>query len=289
MDFFVGLVAIGVIAWLVLRSRGKGSVSGGPNQPTARRRLQNLAQHDLPGTPTPVSTRGRVSVVGESHYQPAISAVVAGRDVPSGGRWDEALEAQAALVPEPNNQYDSNAVRVDLALATGWVTVGYLARELARGYQPVLRTMTEGGLLPVAPARVCRSSGGPLAVYLHLSEPGDLVFRNAPPSSAGVLPARNSAALSGEARHQNSLEGYRPPSGSSTRVWATLHPSQIQSGKHAGMPTLEVRIDGSRVGELTAAQAERYGSALAEPVMACEAEIYEGSKNLEVRVFLPAM
>jgi hypothetical protein len=54
------------------------------------------------------------------------------------------------------------------------------------------------------------------------------------------------------------------------------------------VPTLEVRVDGSRVGELTAAQADRYGSILTAREMACEAEVYEGSKNLEVRLFLPA-
>lgn len=288
MDVFVGLLVIGVIAWLLLRARGQSTGSSGRMQPPAPRRGKTVMPHELPSALTRVGSRGRVSVVGESHYQAAISAVVAGRDVPNGGRWDEALESAAALVPEPQNRHDSNAVRVDLAADDGWLTVGYLSREVARHYQPVLRSMTEEGMLPTAPARICRSSGGPLAVYLHLSEPEELAFENSLPTSVSVLTARNSAAISGEARHQEALARYRPQSHSSTRVWATLHPAHIQTGKHAGVPTLEVRVDGSRVGELTAAQADRYGSIRTAREVACEAEVYEGNKNLEVRLFLPA-
>lgn len=254
-------------------------------KPTTVRQSTHPVPHQLPGVLTPVSTRGRVSVVGESHYQSAILAVVAGRTVPIAGQWDKTLEAWAALVPEPDNSYDSNAVRVDLASPDGWFTVGYLSRELARDYQPVLLGMSAHGL-GWAPARICRSSAGPLAVYLHLAKPEGLVMQNSLPPSAKVLPAVTSAAISGETRHQETLAHYRPKSGGTSKVWATLHPSHVQSGKYSGSPTLEVRFDGDRVGELTAAQAGRFRNVQTLTGVACEAEVYVGSRNIEVRVFL---
>lgn len=288
MEFiFVVLLVIGGAAWLVGRSAGDRSL---PSRGTSRQQTSTpISPHRLPGTPVRVGSRGRVPVVGESHYQPAIVTVIAGRHVPSAGRWDDALEVEAALVPEPTNRFDPNAVRIDLAAGGGWVTAGHLSRDIAPDYQRSLLAMQRDGALPVVPARVCQSSGGPMAVYLHLSSPEALVFQNACPVDGTTLTARNSCAISGENKHQESLRRFSPSTGQAALVWATLHPALISSGKSAGTPTLEVRLDGERVGELTAAQVARYSHLLAagHPA-ACEAEVYAGSRNLEMRVFLPS-
>lgn len=63
-----------------------------------------------------------LEVKGEGSYQLALKQVVQelGRDV------------HAILVPEPQNQYDPNAV----AVLVGGLKVGYLSREDAALYQP---------------------------------------------------------------------------------------------------------------------------------------------------------
>lgn len=63
------------------------------------------------------------AVVGESHYQRALSKIC-------GGQTEEGhrLEVDAELVYEDSNPYDSNAVAVQI----GGALVGYLPRDVAR-------------------------------------------------------------------------------------------------------------------------------------------------------------
>src|SRR5690349_5646639 len=63
-----------------------------------------------------------LAVVGESHYQRAL-AEICGAPTEEGHR----LEAEAHLVPEDDNPYDSNAVKVTVS----GKQVGYLDREAA--------------------------------------------------------------------------------------------------------------------------------------------------------------
>lgn len=62
-------------------------------------------------------------VVGESNYQDQLRAV--------GGKGQVRLIIRAELVPESSNQYDPNAVRVDIKGAV----VGYLPRADAKRYR----------------------------------------------------------------------------------------------------------------------------------------------------------
>jgi Protein of unknown function (DUF4236)/HIRAN domain len=64
----------------------------------------------------------RYEVVGESHYQTELAAIVGGRTEDSASH-----ECAAVLVPEPNNPYDPNAIYVCI----GGHKVGYLARDCA--------------------------------------------------------------------------------------------------------------------------------------------------------------
>jgi hypothetical protein len=68
-----------------------------------------------------------VEVVGESYRQNALLQV-------AGGYNNGGLQLTASLVPEPSNAHDANAVRVDI----DGQPVGYLERELAAEYSPVL-------------------------------------------------------------------------------------------------------------------------------------------------------
>jgi hypothetical protein len=68
-------------------------------------------------------------VHGESHYQPAIS-----RSYKRHGGLGSDLKVSATLVPEPTNQHDPNAVRVEI----DGRTVGYLPRAKASEYRSML-------------------------------------------------------------------------------------------------------------------------------------------------------
>jgi hypothetical protein len=70
-----------------------------------------------------------VPVVGESHYQDALQIL----HQENGGEDDDA-KVVAALVPEDDNAFDSNAVRIEI----GSHTVGYLSQEMALQYREAL-------------------------------------------------------------------------------------------------------------------------------------------------------
>ena len=69
-----------------------------------------------------ISGENRIEVVGESHYRAALRQVAG--EAPDGG---SVVEHKAALVPDPSNPYDRNAVKVLIDNRQ----VGHLSRELA--------------------------------------------------------------------------------------------------------------------------------------------------------------
>jgi hypothetical protein len=75
-----------------------------------------------------------LEVVGEASYQAALEAIV-GRKPSEHVR----VPVQAVLVPEPQNPYDQNAIRVDIV----GQTVGYLKRDDAVRYRPGLLRLIE--------------------------------------------------------------------------------------------------------------------------------------------------
>jgi hypothetical protein len=101
------------------------------------RKLQAAIQPPAPagsgspaGQPTAAMLSGglQVGVVGESHYQDALTAIV-------GGKRPESVRipTQATLVPEPDNPSDPNAVGVYIAGRK----VGHLPRPAAQAFAPV--------------------------------------------------------------------------------------------------------------------------------------------------------
>lgn len=91
-----------------------------------------------------------VNVVGESHYQGSLERIAGGRTI-DGPKY---RDHHAMLLPEPNNPYEGNAVRVVVVTSAGTGgTVGYLSRDDAVAYRPVIdRLATEGKLA------ACRAS-----------------------------------------------------------------------------------------------------------------------------------
>jgi HIRAN domain len=128
---------------------------------------------DITGT-TVLAGRETLEVVGESHYQDDLWHLAGGFSVDR-----VRCAVTAVLVPEPENEHDSNAVMV---LVEGCL-VGYLSREDAGTYLPGLERLRAAHQSPIA-LRGQIVGGGPredglgmLGVFLD-HNPAD--FRSAP-------------------------------------------------------------------------------------------------------------
>lgn len=86
----------------------------------------------VPALRVPPSGFCDLDVVGEAHYQDALNRVCGGKT--HDGHNHECI---AHLIPEPNNKFDKNAVRVVI----DGRTVGYLSRSDAIEYHDALRTL----------------------------------------------------------------------------------------------------------------------------------------------------
>jgi HIRAN domain len=125
----------------------------------------------------PLAAGALVSVVGESHYQPTLerTAKLAVRGAPPlPVTTDVATDApdllwfQAVLVREPKNPYDSNAIAVHSPVGH----IGYLSRDDAKRYQPVLSAVEHRGSQGGAcSAFLQRANNGYWGVVLALSHP----------------------------------------------------------------------------------------------------------------------
>ena len=81
--------------------------------------------------------RARLDVVGESHYQGTLERIAGGRTIDGARNRDHI----AALIPDPANAYDRNAVRVVVVptqRGQAWGHVGHLSREDAVAYRPLI-------------------------------------------------------------------------------------------------------------------------------------------------------
>ncbi|MGO9082849.1 MAG: HIRAN domain-containing protein [Streptosporangiaceae bacterium] len=85
-----------------------------------------------------INIGAQVDVVGEQHHQDALEALAAGRN--AFGTRRRLLTA--ALVREPDNEYDPNAVRVEAAGAT----VGHLSRDDAPRFHAIIDRLARAGM-----------------------------------------------------------------------------------------------------------------------------------------------
>jgi collagen type III alpha len=197
-------------------------------------------------------------VAGESHYADTIRKLFGG-DL--GHEWSETTTV-AQLVPEPTNRHDPNAIQVLINAAV----VGYLPKEDAQRYAPVLSGLVSQGWLPQVEARVI---GGMVPEYeqdrrghikeirrfagsvtLDLAEPHMLVPANLPPEDAHVmLPHGGAIQVTGEEAYLSSLSPLVGPAGE-TWIHVTLHEITEQLAR-TNRTLIEVRVNGSPAGRLT--------------------------------------
>jgi hypothetical protein len=100
----------------------------------------------------------RVDIVGESFYGKAIREVIA--------MTGKGADLWASLIPEPENPYDPNAVKVVIQ----GKHVGHLSREVATVFLPVARRIHELGC-DAQCAAVIGGGGGVNSVALDLGTP----------------------------------------------------------------------------------------------------------------------
>jgi hypothetical protein len=121
--------------------------------------------------------RKMVDVVGEGSHQGSLERLAGGRTIDGGRNRDHV----AMLLPEPTNPYDPAAVRV-VVITDGGVgaTIGYLSREDAVAYRPVIDRVAADG--KVVACRASLSGGwdrgpddrGSFGVRLALDTPEGL-------------------------------------------------------------------------------------------------------------------
>lgn len=197
-------------------------------------------------------------VVGESNYTKEIRKLF-GRRLRQEG---EEIHLTAQLVPEPHNRHDPNAVSVRV----NGMTVGYLPREDAELYAPVLTAIIEQGWFPQVSARVW---GGDQTRYdydrrgrmveqtefvgsvrLDLAEPHLLAPMNPPPADVhALLPRGKAIQVTGEDEHMPTLMPLLSPAGEGW-IHATLH-EVVEPSARTAKTLVEVRVNGGTVGRLT--------------------------------------
>lgn len=203
------------------------------------------------------------NVVGESFHEAdfkRLAAEYGHKSVPESGI--ELTEARAAIVRDPDNPYDANAVAVWI---DGRYHVGHLPRDLASQYSVRLDGLDRGTYLQV-PARVWvgqsydwdERTGAEVrgirgTVTVRLPEPEGIVpYNDLPDDPYAVLPWGRSVQITGEEQHMDALRTFAL--GSAPRhVAATLH--VIEEPRRTGDPArvIEVRLDGERVGVMSKA------------------------------------
>jgi hypothetical protein len=115
-----------------------------------------------------------VGVVGESYRQHALKALAGDRR-----QRGEQVFFSAVLVPEPTNQFDSNAVRVHIQ---GGAHVGYLSREDAIDYRAGMAVLIARHAAGLCPAKLIGGGSGKptIGVVLDLASPDVMLSAVAP-------------------------------------------------------------------------------------------------------------
>jgi hypothetical protein len=108
-----------------------------------------------------------------------------------------AIPVCALLVPEPDSDYhdDPNAVRVDVSLPEGRVTVGYLSTYVAPYYQPALLELKDRGEVGWCPGMIMGGGDRKYGIHLWLAENPPFVVSNDFPPGGHLIAGRDTVKL----------------------------------------------------------------------------------------------
>lgn len=195
-------------------------------------------------------------IAGEFYYSDAILALLP--RLPSNGDPVEA-ELQVDLVPEKDNPHDRRAVSV----RSDGKVLGYLPREMAADYAlPVQRVVASGARVRAAASVYAYTNqwkGEPeIQMRVALPDPEMMAPVNGGyPANTTVLPYGRSYQVTKEEDHFDHLFDYVPSNGSGL-VILTMHRRESMLKNGTSREIIELRLDGERVGELTAATSKYY-------------------------------
>lgn len=212
-----------------------------------------------PAMPTALWSRSEWptrDVVGERSHLDAIRRLVGAEHRSAGADHNRT----ATLVPEPDNSFDPLAVAVHI----DGVRVGYLSRDDAARYQPVLAQLIDASRPPTVRARIWAADytdypedldASPVhrfgaGIRLVLDEPHLIFPGNPPPGRPYVLlPPGRAAQVHDTAEHLLHLTTLVGPHG---EQWAhaTLHPVVVTRPR-SSHTMVDVHVDGARIGCLT--------------------------------------
>lgn len=212
---------------------------------------------------------GAQNVVGESFHEAAFKDIAASyghRSIPEYGV--EIVDARAAIVSDPDNAYDPNAIAV---WVDGRHLVGHLPRDIAAIYARQLESLERGTYLQV-PARIwigpsfdskersgAEAPGVRGSVTVRLPEPdGVRAFNDLPDEPYAVLPWGRAVQITGEEEHMDVLRTFALGA-APHHVAATLH--VVDEPRRTGGPArvIEVRLDGGRVGVMSKTTSQQIG------------------------------
>ena len=207
----------------------------------------------------PNATYPNIDVVGEASYESQIRSQFG----PLAKDQDRELFTEAVLVPEPDNPYDGNAVSVRVNQAV----VGYLSRDDARAYVPVLHRLAASGVRTVVPVRLWgvvrtnydgKGSRFFSNVRVALPEPHLVLPLNGAPSSQySILPWGTGLQVTGEDKHFDVL---RPYAGRAERslLLVTLQRRTEEKARGGEREFIEVLLEGNRIGEMSTPSSKHY-------------------------------
>lgn len=212
----------------------------------------------------------RVEVAGEFYHQAEIRSLLP----PTLGDGSVEVEATAHLVPEPGNKFDRHAVRVEVQ---GRV-VGYLPKEVAPAYGPVLGALIERGFAPATACRIWAYERDEwkgadrlghdiyervlsAQVSVVLDAPHRIVPMNLEPTrSHKTLPHGGALQVRGEEKHLDVLAPWIERDGEGW-IYAELRVIEVKTGK-SSKAVVEIILDGDVIGELTPAMSAHFAPAV---------------------------
>lgn len=214
----------------------------------------------LPDYPLPCRYPN-LEVVGEFARIESIVRVIGRKP-----RIDEEIvldDLRAEIRCDPDNPHDRNAVMVTI----NGQHVGYLAREDAAQYRPIIDGIEQAGYAPSTKARlwaVTREAWDSSRAKTHanvrvaLDAPHMLIPVNDPPNRPySLLPIGRAVQVTGEEQHLDRITDYIQPEGDGYAL-GTLAAAKTTPVRAAPKDVVEVEIDGEAIGTLTPAMSANF-------------------------------
>lgn len=202
-----------------------------------------------------LNDRGSLDLVTEDFYDTEILRLM------DSMRFDreQVLDAQAVLVPEPDNPHFPRSI----AVRVNGLKIGRFSPEDSRRYYDALARVVASGYEPVVPIRVWATMhrwngqvGLESRAVLSISRPELLFPLNASPLHAAVLPQGPTLKVLDEKDHAEYLHGILPVSGEG-RVILTLEVNRVRQADGSEIDSVDVLHDRKVVGRLSTQMSEQ--------------------------------